>query len=64
MDWETNLENPIKKKNTKIQSQIAACEQKTTIEKTNLCSNTVFSFYFKMRVKKNHAKKNTRRNRK
>ena len=30
-------------KNSKNQSEIAACEQKTTTEKPNFCSNTVFS---------------------
>ena len=37
------------------QSEIAACEQKTTSEKANFCSNTVFSHYFKIRAKKFHA---------
>ena len=36
----------------KNRSEIAACEQKTTNEKTNFCSNTVFSLYFKIRAKK------------
>ena len=36
------------KKNSKNQSEIAACEQKTTSEKANFCSNTVFSPYFKI----------------
>ena len=36
---------------------MAACEQKTTTEKTNFCSNTVFSLYFKIRAKKIHAAK-------
>ena len=50
--------NPIKKsKNTKNQSEIAACEQRTTSEKANFCSNTVFSHYFKIRAKKIHARK-------
>ena len=59
MDWENYLEkNPIQKiENSKNQSEIAACEQKTTIEKPNFCSNTVFSLYFKIRAKKNHAEK-------
>ena len=46
MDWEKHLEkNPIKKieKNSKNQNEIAACEQKTTTEKANFCSNAVFS---------------------
>ena len=60
MDWENYLEkNPIQKieKNSKNQSEIAACEQKTTTEKPNFCSNTVFSLYFKIRAKKIHAAK-------
>ena len=59
MDWENHLEkNPIQKieKTVKI-SEIAACEQKTTTEKPNFCSNTVFSLYFKIRAKKIHAAK-------
>ena len=50
---------PIQKieKNSKNQSEIAACEQKTTTEKPNFCSNTVFSLYFKIRSKKIHAAK-------
>ena len=40
------LKGPIKN-----QSQIAACERKTTSEKANFCSNTVFSLYFKNRAK-------------
>ena len=54
MDWENYLEKtPIQKieKNSKNQSEIAACEQKTTIEKANFCPNTVFSLYFKIRAK-------------
>ena len=46
-----------RKKNSKNQSEIAACEQKTTSEKANFCSNTVFSLYFKFRAKKFHAAK-------
>ena len=51
--------NPIQKnrKNSKNQNEIAACEQKTTSEKANFCSNTVFSLYFKIRPKKIHAAK-------
>ena len=45
------------KKNSKNQSEIAACEQKTTSEKANFCSNTVFSLYFKTRAQKFHAAK-------
>ena len=60
MDWENHVEkNPIQKieKNSKNQSEIAACEQKTTSEKANFRSNTVFSLYFKFRAKKFHAAK-------
>ena len=60
MDWKNHLEKkPIQKikKNSKNQSEIAACEQKTTSEKSNFCSNTVFSLYFKIRMKKFHAAK-------
>ena len=49
--------NPKNRKNSKNQSEIAACEQKTTTEKPNFCSNTVFSLYFKIRAKKIHAAK-------
>ena len=49
--------DPKKRKNSKYQSQIAACEQKTTSEKANFCSNTVFSLYFKFGAKKMHAAK-------
>ena len=58
------LEKPFRKKsdlknrkNSKNQSEIAACEQKTTSEKANFCSNTVFSLYFKFGAKKFHAAK-------
>ena len=44
--------DPKNRKNSKNQSEIAACEQKTTTEKPNFCSNTVFSLYFKIRAKK------------
>ena len=52
------LENHLEKKpiqkieKTKNQSEIAACEQKTTSEKAIFRSNTVFSLYFKIRSKK------------
>ena len=55
MDWKNHLEkNPIQKieKNSKNQSEIAACEQKITTDKANFCSNTIFSLYFKIRAKK------------
>ena len=58
------LEKPVRKKsdpknrkNCRNQSEIAACEQKTTSEKANFCSNTVFSLYFKYRAKTIHAAK-------
>ena len=49
--------DPKNRKHCKNQSEIAACEQKTTSEKANFCSNTVFSLYFKIRVKTIHAAK-------
>ena len=45
------------KKNSKNRSEIAACEQKTTSEKANFCSYTVFEICFKIRPKKFHAAK-------
>ena len=57
MDWKNHLEKNRSKKNSKNQSEIAACDQKTTSEKANFCSNTVFSLYFKFRAKKFHAAK-------
>ena len=48
--------DPKNRKNSKNQSEIAACEQ-TTSEKANFCSNTVFSLYFKIRAQKFHAAK-------
>ena len=49
--------DPKNRKNSKNQGEIAADEQKTTSEKANLCSNTVFSLYFKFRAKKFHTAK-------
>ena len=49
--------DPKNRKNRKNQKEIAACEQKTTTDKANFCSNTVFSLYFKIRAKKFHAAK-------
>ena len=50
--------NPIQKiKRTVKIKVINACEQKTTSERANFCSNTVFSLYFKIRVKTMHAAK-------
>ena len=60
MVWKNHLEkksDPKNRKNSKNQSEIAACEQKTTTDKANFCSNTVFSLYFKIRAKKFHAAK-------
>ena len=57
------LGKPFRKKsiqkieNSKNQSEIAACEPKTTSEKANFCPNTVFSLYLKIRAKKFHAAK-------
>ena len=60
LEWVRNAsEKPFRKKsdptngkNSKDQSVITACEQKTTSEKANFCSNTIFSLYFKIRTKK------------
>ena len=49
--------DPKNRKNSKNQTENAACEQKITSEKANFCSNTVFSLYFKIRAKKFHAAK-------
>ena len=64
LEWTINgLEKPLKKirsknsKSSKNQSEIAACEQKTTSEKANFCSNIVFSLYFKFGAKKSYAAK-------
>ena len=65
LEWAINglgkpfRKSPIQKnrKNSKNQSEIAACEQKTTSEKANFCSHTIFSLYFKIRAKKIHAAK-------
>ena len=61
MDWENQLEKKSdpknRTKNSKNESEFAACEQKTTSEKANFCSNTIFSLYFKIKAKKLHAAK-------
>ena len=44
-------------KNSKDQSEIAVCEQKTTSEKASFCSNTVYSLFFKIRANIFHAAK-------
>ena len=53
MDWESCLEKKTIQKIEKSenQSEMAGCEQKTTSEKPNFCSNTVFSLDFKTRAK-------------
>ena len=53
-----NNKNQSKKSKTSLknQSKIAAREQ-TTSETANFCSNTVFSLFFQIRVKKFHAPK-------
>ena len=48
--------DPKNRKKT-VKNQSAACEQKTTSQKSNFCSNAVFSLYFKIRAKKFHAAK-------
>ena len=60
MDWENHLEkNPIQKieKTVKIKVKFPHVNKKTTSEKANFCSNTVFSLCFKFRAKKFHAAK-------
>ena len=63
-EWTRNgLRKPIRKKSDpkrkKTINEIAACEQKTTSEKANFCSNTVLSLYFKLERKnlmpRNHS---------
>ena len=58
------MEKPFRKKigsknrkNSNNRSEIAACEQKTTSEKPNFCSNSIFSLYVRIRAKKFHAAK-------
>ena len=60
MDWENYLEKKtIQKieKTVKIKVKLPHVNKKTTSEKANFCSNTVFSLYFKFRAKKFHAAK-------
>ena len=61
MDWEYHLKNPIQKieKNSKNQSETAACEQKTTSKKTNIGS---FSLHFLFRCDENHYSNLTSKN--
>ena len=49
--------DPKNRKNGKNQIEIAACEQKTFSEKANVCSNTIFSLYFQISLKKIPAAK-------
>ena len=55
MDWENHRKksDPKNRKNSKNQSEIAACEQKTTIS----VSNTILALYIKIRAKKIHVAK-------
>ena len=60
MDFEYHLEkNPIQKieKTVKTKVKLPHVNKKTTSEKSNFCSNTVFSLYFKFKAKKYHAAK-------
>ena len=60
MDWKNHLEkNPIQKieKTENIKVKLPQVNKKITSEKANFCSNTVFSLYFKIRVKKFQAAK-------
>ena len=61
MDWENHLEkqsNPKKNEKTvKTKVKLPHKNKKTTSETANICSNTVFSLYFKIRAKKIHAAK-------
>ena len=51
--------NPIQKieKTVKINVKLPHVNKKTTNDKANFCSNTVFSLYLKIRAKKFHAAK-------
>ena len=49
--------DPKNRKKLKIKLKLPHVNKKTTSEKANFCSNTVFSLYFKIRVKKSHAEK-------
>ena len=60
MDWENHLEkSSIQKieKTVKSKVKLPHVNKKTTSEKSNFCSNTAFSLYFKIRVKKFHTAK-------
>ena len=47
---EKKIRSKKSKRNSKNQSEIAACEQKATTEEPNFCSNTVFSLYFSKKI--------------
>ena len=49
--------DPTNSKNSKNQNEITTCEQRTTSEKANFCSNTVFSLCLNIRAEKCHAAK-------
>ena len=60
MVWKNHLEkNPVQKieKTVKIKVKLPHVNKKTTTDKANFCSNTVFSLYSKIRAKKFHAAK-------
>ena len=60
MDWENHLEKTRSKKiekTVKIKVKLPHVNKKTTSEKANFCSHTIFSLYFKIRAKKFHAAK-------
>ena len=54
--WKKKSDPKNRKNSKKNQSEIAACEQKTTTEKPNFCSNTIFSLYFKIRATNSRQK--------
>ena len=63
-EWMGNTikkKNPIQKieKTVKIKVKLPRVNKKTTSEKSNFCSNTVFSLDFKFRAKKIHAANNS-----
>ena len=55
----TKKKNPIHKieKTVKIKRKMAHVNKKTTSERANFCSNTVFSLYFKIRAQNFQAAK-------
>ena len=61
MDWENHLEKILSKKlkNRKNQSEIAACEQKTTSEKASFFKHR-FLTLLKNKSEKNSRRKTTR----